>query len=218
MDNSRQNNNRNGPAIALIGLGVLLLVGQIFGGGALAMLWPLFIVAPGAFFLYIASTGEGKSVGMAVPGAVISGTGAILFYQNLTGHWESWAYIWTLYSVFVGLALSYMGRRSGNERESRTGHGLVRWGTIAFAVLGILFELLIFRGFGGFFGGWVGPLLLVGLGAYLLTKGRTDHTAFARFNGKSKRKHPFADSAGNNLRRKIDEALAADDEPVITDV
>ncbi|MBZ0298994.1 MAG: hypothetical protein K8J31_04600, partial [Anaerolineae bacterium] len=74
-------NSRSAIAIGLIGLGVLFLVAQISGFSFLGILWPLFIVLPGAAFLYFAYTGDRHAAGLAVPGAMITGTGAILFYQ-----------------------------------------------------------------------------------------------------------------------------------------
>src|SRR5882672_4450267 len=82
-------------AIGLIALGVLVFLGQLTGfGGMFSTLWPLFVAVPGLAFLYFAYTGSKNTVGLAVPGTVITGTGLILFYQNITGHWASWAYVW----------------------------------------------------------------------------------------------------------------------------
>src|SRR5438552_19018391 len=93
-------------AIGLIGIGVLVFLGQLTGfGGMFSTFCPLFVAIPGLAFLYFAYTGDRKVAGLAVPGTVITGTGLILFYQNITGHWQSWAYVWTLYPLFVGLAL-----------------------------------------------------------------------------------------------------------------
>ena len=86
----KEHDSRPVLAIGLIALGVLLLLGQLTGfGGMLGSLWPLFVMVPGLAFLYFAYTGDKKAAGLAVPGMVITGTGLILFYQNITGHWES---------------------------------------------------------------------------------------------------------------------------------
>lgn len=124
--NDNHNASRNAGAFILIGLGVLFLLAQIFNFSFLGTLWPLIVMLPGLVFLYIALTGGKQSAGFVFPGAIITGTGTILFYQNLTNHWESWAYAWTLYPVFVGMGLVFMGRRTGNEGQYQTGQNMMR--------------------------------------------------------------------------------------------
>src|SRR5687767_10207750 len=101
MSMIQQDRGRTITAVGLIGLGILFLLGQVFGFSLFSVLWPFFVILPGAAFLYGAFTGGKNAAGLAVPGSVITGTGLILLYQSLTNHWESWAYAWTLYPVFV---------------------------------------------------------------------------------------------------------------------
>ena len=42
---------------------------------------------------------------MAVPACIVAGIGGILYYQNMTGDWASWAYAWTLIPGFVGVGI-----------------------------------------------------------------------------------------------------------------
>ncbi|MEZ4669563.1 MAG: hypothetical protein R3E39_16790 [Anaerolineae bacterium] len=211
-------------ALVLIGLGILFLAGQIFDiGGIIGWLWPFFVILPGAAFLYFAYTGGKSQAGLAVPGAVITGTGLILFYQNVTNHWESWAYAWALYPLFVGLALTFMGERTADKGTLKTGQGLVRGGGIAFIVLAALFELVLF-GRGGIFGNFAIPLVLIGAGIFMLY--RHQHPVFANgfgdkrkydgytySNGKSK--NGVNTAVNSRLQREIDEALAEDEEPKV---
>ena len=60
--------------------------------------------------------------------AIVTGTGLILLYQNSTGRWQTWAYIWALYPVFLGLGLMFLGRRTDDEGTRRAGRGFVTWG------------------------------------------------------------------------------------------
>ena len=202
---------RNTTALALIGLGVLFLLAQITGFGFFGLLWPLFVLVPGALFLYFAVTGDASKAGLAVPGAMITGTGAILFYQNLTGHWSSWAYIWALYPVFLGLALVFIGRRTGSDSTIRTGDGFVKWGLIGFVALWALFELFIFGG-----NKWMVttllPLVLIAAGAIMLLRSRSQEKLKVAHsgNGYHKAKH-----SGDTLQEKIDAALAEDDDQII---
>lgn len=202
-------NSRSAAAIGMISLGVLFLVAQLTGYTFIGVLWPLFIMLPGAAFLYFAFTGDRSAAGLAVPGAIITGTGGILFYQNLTGHWASWAYIWALYPVFVGLALVFIGRRTASESTERTGDGFVKWGLIAFAGLWVFFEILIFGG-----NNWIIstllPLALIGVGVYLLIQNNNREKMKFTYSGNGHRKNHSDD-----LQEKINAALAEDDDQII---
>ena len=55
--------------------------------------WPFWVMIPGLIFL-VAAILSGVS-GLVVPGMIISGIGGILYYQNITGDWQSWSYAWT---------------------------------------------------------------------------------------------------------------------------
>jgi hypothetical protein len=203
----------------LIGLGLLFLMGQVFGIGELmATFWPIFVLVPGLAFLGGAVMGDKKSAGLAIPGAMITGTSAILFYQNLTGNWESWAYIWTLYPVFLGLAFLFMSGRTGDENLRKTGRGFVTWGSIGLFGLMALFELFIFGSMG-----WLGSVLIPGAmiaaGAYMLTRNRGERLSLP-LNDKVKRSsarmssEPSAD-INPDLKRKIEQALADEEEQTI---
>jgi len=203
-------------AYVLVALGAFFLATQVFNISLGAMLWPLFIIIPGLMFVYPAVTGGKDAAGLIFPGAVITGTGLILAYQNVTGHWESWAYAWTLYPVMVGLGLQFMGRRTGSKDEISIGEGMVRYGLMAFAGFALFFELLIF---GGLFGGVAGslwPLALIAIGGYLLFK--DDKPKQKRKIETPKRKYgdPSADIINPELRRKIDEALREDEDNRVT--
>lgn len=202
---------RNTTALALIGLGVLFLLAQITGFGFFGLLWPLFVLVPGAVFLYFAVTGDASKAGLAVPGAMITGTGAILFYQNLTGHWSSWAYIWALYPVFLGFALVFIGRRTGNERTLHTGDGFVKWGLLGFIGLWALFELFIFGGNSQVVTILL-PLALIAAGIVLLTRNRSSDKLEPAFAEKPKNVNGNRKSHGEALQEQIDAALAEDDE------
>lgn len=200
-------NGRSLTAVSLIGIGILVIAAQIFNISLFGLLWPFLIAAPGLAFLYFAVTGNKGQAGLAIPGSVIAGTGLILFVQNLTGHWASWAYAWALYPVFFGMALSYLGQRVGDNNTQKVGQGFVKFGGITFIVAAILFELVLFGG-GGLLGGLTVPLLLIGGGMLMLSsrssKRKTDEAPLftgARVNT----------DYSVRLRREIDAALAEED-------
>jgi hypothetical protein len=111
---TNQSNNQ-GPGAIFIGLGVLLIVlgalffaGQAIGFDLGRFGWPLFVIIPG-----LAVSGVGLVVGggtgerITPLGAGVTMVGMILFYQNVTDHFESWAYAWALVSpAAIGLIFS----------------------------------------------------------------------------------------------------------------
>jgi len=221
------NESKGRPAAAavLIGLGVFFLAAQIFDlGFFFGWLWPFFIIIPGAIFLYFAYTGGKNQAGLAIPGAIITGTGAILFYQNMTNHWESWAYAWTLYPLFVGLGLGFMSRRTGDEGTRKASETLIRIGGFAFIGFAALFELFLF-GRGGIFSNLFLPIVLIGAGLFMLMRknaavavGGYGHKAkiddlrdVLSSNGKSK--NGYGHLRGDRLQQEIDAALTEDDDP-----
>jgi hypothetical protein len=214
MYQTNRDSGRNATAMILIGLGILFLIAQTFRLDFFGALWPAIVMLPGLAFLYFAVRGDKGAVGLAVPGAVITGTGVILFYQNITNHWESWAYVWSLYPVFVGLALTYIGRRTESEGQLKAGQGLIRWGLIAFVGLWIVFELLIFRG-GSIFGNYLLPVVLIGAGLYLMLRRSTPEKVKIVYTEPEKPKptNGHRPTPSEDLQAKIDEALAEPDEP-----
>ena len=205
------NTGRNTTAFALIGLGVAFLIAQITGFSFMGLLWPVFVMIPGVIFLYTALKGDSSKAGLAVPGAMITGTGAILFYQNLTDHWSSWAYIWALYPVFLGLALVFMGRRTDNERSIQTGDGFVKWGLVSFVGLWALFEIFIFGGNSQLVTTLV-PLALIAAGIFVLLRGRSSEKTKPIYNGKPKSSNGHRKTYTDDLQDKIDAALAEEDD------
>ena len=153
--------------LILIFVGALFLLLQAFPNLAAQfdpeLQWPLIIVAIGALFLLGAVLGTAS---LAIPGAIIGGIGGLLYYQNASGNWASWAYAWALIPGFVGLGLVLMGLLDGQQRSSiRDGIRL------------IFISLILFAIFGGFLGGFellgqLWPLLLILAGVLILWRNR----------------------------------------------
>jgi hypothetical protein len=153
----------------LIVFGLLALVGQIFRGFQFwSYLWPFIIIGIGGLF-FIGMFAGGKSMaGLAIPGSLIGGIGILLFLQNITNGWESWAYSWTVILILVGLGIFIMGLYSGEEHRRQAGLRVMKVGAILFVIFGGFFELLFsaFRPYG--LQQYIFPVLLVLLGAYLV--------------------------------------------------
>jgi hypothetical protein len=154
--------------LILILVGALFLLLQAFPNLAAQfdpeLQWPLLIVAVGALFLLGAVLGTPS---LAIPGAIIGGIGGLLYYQNVSGNWDSWAYAWSLIPGFVGVGLILMGLLDHEKRSSiRDGVRLIFISFVLFAI------------FGGFLGGsetlgqlW--PLLLILVGIWMLWRNRS---------------------------------------------
>jgi hypothetical protein len=153
----------------LIVFGLLAFFGQIFRGFHFwDYVWPLILVGFGALF-FVGMFAGGKSMaGLAIPGSIIGVIGLMMLVQNLTNHWESWAYGWTVIILSVGLGIFIMGVYSEDEHRRRAGLGVMKVGAIMFVIFGGFFELIFstFRPYG--LQSYVFPVLLVLLGIYLV--------------------------------------------------
>ena len=201
-------------AVLLIGLGILFLIGQIFNINFWEMVgfsWPALVMIPGVIFLALAFTGDKKMAAFAFPGSIITGTGALLWYQNLTGNWQSWAYAWTLYPGFVGLAMMFVALRNADKKTYGVGRSMVNYSLIAFLASAAFFELFIFRA-NGALTGWLVPLALIGVGGYMFISGRSGAPQKRKVEGvtfSSPRKRYISPS--DDLQQRIDEAIREDD-------
>lgn len=147
----------------LIGFGLLSLVSRIFDNLNWGFLWPFIIIGIGAlFFVAMFSTGR-SGAGFAVPGTIVGGVGLVLLFQNITKHWESMSYFWTLIILFVGVGIYIMGVYGNDPGQKKSGTSVMKVGLILFIVFGSFFEM-IFSSFGNL----IFPILLILLGAYLI--------------------------------------------------
>jgi hypothetical protein len=147
----------------LIGFGLLSLVGRVFRGLDWGFLWPFLIIGFGALF-FIAMFATGKSAAaFAIPGSIMSGVGLVLLFQNISHHWESMSYFWTLILMSVGAGIAIMGWYGEDANQRSAGLRLMRIGFILFVIFGTFFEM-IFSSFSNI----VFPVMLIGLGIYLV--------------------------------------------------
>ena len=146
--------------LVLILLGAWFLVVQLVPGLQIWFSWPLIVVSVGVFLLLLGLlTG---APGLAVPACIVGGIGGLLYWQNATGNWESWSYMWTLIPGFVGVGVVLSGMLGRDGLQAMRGGGSL-----------ILISLVLFAIFGSFFGalGMVGdywPVLLIALGLLML--------------------------------------------------
>jgi len=126
--------------------------------------WPVNMLLIGAGILIIGlATG---SPGLAVPAAIVAGIGGIFYYQEATGNYGSWSYMWALILGFIGVGNLLQGLLGEN-----TAYNFKR-GLNMMVVSAVLFIV-----FAGFLGGWnilgeFGPaVLLILLGLWVLGSG-----------------------------------------------
>jgi hypothetical protein len=153
-------------ALVLIAIGVWFLAIELIPGvKAFAYgseTWPIPIIGVGALLGLVGIVSWVP--GMLIPASIVSGIGALLFWQNTTGNWESWAYAWALIPIFVGVGIMLAGLLSRQRRTMAGGLWVAVIGLVLLAV------------FGSFLGGWevVGrywPVVLILLGLLFLGRG-----------------------------------------------
>ena len=147
----------------LILFGLLALAGQVFRLVNWGLIWPFAVIGVGALFFVAMFAGGKQSAALAIPGSIVSGIGLILLFQNITGHWESMSYFWTLIILFVGLGIYLMGLYSENPSQKASGWRVMKVGLILFILFGTFFEMLFSS-----FNNLIFPVLLILLGVYLV--------------------------------------------------
>lgn len=161
------NSNRT-IGFILIGVGAVILLARFIGDDLLAVSWPLWIIVPGVLMLFGAFNGQRANLELAIPGAIVTGTGLILATMAVTGRWEAWAYAWALYPAFSGVAMYMVGQRNGQEKLRINGQRTAMSGLYMLIGFGLFFEIFIFGGLSGIFNSTVLPLILLAAGAYFV--------------------------------------------------
>jgi len=161
MNNNRRSSLTLGVILVVLG-GIFIAANLIPSVAAVFQqmnTWPMIIeaVALGLLLLGLVI----RVPDMAVPATIVAGIGGILWYQNMTGDWKSWAYIWALIPGFVGVGMLLAKVLGGWDRYNAAD---------ALSTIGT--SLILFIIFGAFFGGftWLGPywpLLLIAAGVLI---------------------------------------------------
>ena len=126
----------------LVVVGLLFLVLRI---GDLALgpdAWPVWLIAPGLAMLigslFIPPRG---GLGLAVPGAMLAIVGGILWVQQASGLYATWAYAWALVApTGPGLAMLLYGGVRGDRELAREGLRVTLIGIALFLGFGLFFE------------------------------------------------------------------------------
>lgn len=157
--------------VILIAVGIVFFIGQQLEVDWGAETWPFYVVAPGLVLLAFGLTQPNGS-GMTIAGSIVTMVGLLLFYQNVTNNWESWAYAWALVAPGgSGVGMLLYGTRSGNARMARDGFWQIVTAGAIFAVGFIFFEgVLGISGNRWNMDEWVMPAIIIGLGVLVLIR------------------------------------------------
>lgn len=169
MNNDEQHErNTKALGLLLLAVGVWILVARFIHIDLESWLWPFWIIVPGGLMMVLGfrDTHRGGE-GLVTFGSIVAVAGIILFVQNITGQWQSWAYAWALlFPGSIGLGRYLWGKRTGDAAAVHSAEKILRVAVILFAVFGIFFEVVL--GIGGFWLGAAGhiivPVLLIAAG------------------------------------------------------
>jgi len=152
--------------VILIAFGLLALGSQLVRGfNFWGTLWPLILIGIGVVFFAGMFASERSGGGLAIPGAIFSGIGLLMFLQNITNYWQSWAYGWTVIVMSVGIGIFIAGWWSDSESQRQAGKRVFGIGLILFVLFGAFFEM-IFQS--SQFAQILFPAALIVLGGYLI--------------------------------------------------
>jgi hypothetical protein len=100
--------------------------------------WPMWVILSGGALLLIGlATGNSE---MAVPACIVAGIGGILYYQNASGDWASWSYMWTIIPGLGGLGTLLSALISGTlKKEGRHAVNTIFVSVILFAIFAAIF-------------------------------------------------------------------------------
>ena len=163
MQTNRSNTGALVGGTLLIAFGLLSLASEIFRGFNWGFFWPFIVIGVGALFFVAMFAGGKQAAGFAIPGTIVSGVGLVLLFQNITQHWESMSYFWTLIILFVGVGIYIMGVYGNDPGQKKSGISVMKVGLILFIIFGTFFEMIFSS-----FSNYIFPILLILLGAYLV--------------------------------------------------
>jgi hypothetical protein len=148
------------PALPVLTTGSILLFTSVFNAwGAWAWLWPLEVISVAVGFVFAAI--YMWQIWLIVPAVIIGLNGLVLQFCAITGLWQSWAVLWTVEPLSVGLALLLVSARVRSKGVFLA--GIILCGLAGVGLVGMT----------AIFSGWwlfrlAGPALIVLVGLLLL--------------------------------------------------
>ncbi len=127
--------------LLLIVVGGVLLAAELIPGWEIEFTWPWIIIAVGiGLFVLGLLTGQPD---MVIPACIVAGVGGILYYQDASGNWESWGYLWPVIPACIGIGTILAGLLRGDLRRAlREGGKSILFGAVAFVIMAAIFGVL----------------------------------------------------------------------------
>lgn len=97
--------------------------------------WPLEVIAVGIGFLLAAIFI--RVIWLLIPALIITLVGGALAFTTLTGLWETWAFLWTVVPLALGLAFFTIGLNEQRNAITIVGAGFAGFAGVAFASLSV---------------------------------------------------------------------------------
>jgi hypothetical protein len=196
--NARNASNHSGWAILgglLIAVGAVTLLasrtgfelGDLVGEHG----WPLFVIVPGiVLFLVAFIPAPPAGLGFAIAGSIVTAIGLLLWYQELTDHYESWSYAWALAGpTAAGLGMVVYGLLTGTRRFVDVGIRLAAVFGVVFLAGAWFFETIFETGRAPFDLGDNWPVVLIVAGVILLAVNSIGRPAASRPAGEGPAGH-----------------------------
>ena len=165
------------PGLLLIAAGLFIFFYQWQRWSLSWLSWPYYLILPGIFVIILSLFNEGDTgEGLTIFGFILTTIGGILYFQLQTNLWETWAYMWALIPLSVGIGQILHALIFPNPNNSREGFQTFRTGLILFIIFAAGFEVLIFRR-NNFFRSFGFAILIVLAGLLIIFK-NTDKKLF----------------------------------------
>ena len=143
--------------------GILLLASVTHYWRVWEWLWPLEVLAVSAGFIFAAL--YMRNLWLVIPAVIVGLNGLVLQFCAITGLWQTWAVLWTVEPLAVGLSLFVIG--VGKRMAA-----LFVAGVILCSLAGLGFVGMTALTFSGrWMLSWIGPAILVLSGLALLVWG-----------------------------------------------
>jgi hypothetical protein len=149
------------PGLPTLTTGLILFFASITGHWSIwSYLWPLEVISVALGFVLM--TFFLKVPWLMIPASIVGLTGLVLQFCAATGLWNSWGVLWTVEPFSIGLPLLIIGSMKKIEGVKLAGIILTVFAGVAFAVMATILTTL------GWVTGVIGPVILFGVGAWLL--------------------------------------------------
>lgn len=127
----------------LVVTGGLFLADQLLETNLMRIFWPLLVVLFGiTFFVGMIFAGR-KGAGLAIPGAIITTAGILLFIQNTFDLWITWTYAWALLISATGVGLLMMNIYLKKPTLRKISGWIIGIGLTLFVLFGVFFEVIL---------------------------------------------------------------------------